>query len=118
MRTVMLWGGSAGFFLAAVAGYAADRPLDLILRDAAIACLGGAWLLRWWWTQLERALTDTLEIRRRRADAAAEAEAQAEAAAKKKDSPAKAATPSRREAAHPALTRSTAPTAPAMPSRP
>lgn len=107
MRTVMLWGGFAGFSLAAVAGFAADRSLDLVLRDAAIACLGGAWLLRWWWTQLERALTETLEIRRARADAKADAEA----AAKKEAAAAKASTPppSRREAANPALARSAAP---------
>ncbi len=113
MRTVMLWGGSAGFFLAAGAGFAADRPLDLVLRDAALACVLGAWLLRWWWSQLERALTDTMEIRRRRA----EAQAEAEAAAKKKDAPAKPAVPSRRESATSALSRSSAPATPAMPSR-
>ncbi len=114
MRTVMLWGGFTGFFLAAVAGFTADRPLDLILRDAAIACLAGAWLLRWWWSQLERALTETLEIRRRLAEEEAAAEA---AAQEKKDAAALASkTASRREAANPALARSSA-AAPAMPAR-
>ncbi|WP_221030244.1 hypothetical protein [Actomonas aquatica] len=114
MRTVMLWGGFTGFLLAAVAGFAADRPLDLILRDAAFACLGGAWLLRWWWSQLERALSETLEIRRQRAEAEAAAEAAAEANQKAATSP---RTPGRREAANPAMARSAASPSPAAPAR-
>lgn len=81
MKTIMLWGGAAGFLLVAVAGLAASRPLDLVLRDAAAGCLLGAWLLRWWWTKLERALTDTMEMRRQAAEAAAEAEAAAKSGA-------------------------------------
>ena len=114
MRTIMLWGGFAGFFLAAAAGLAAEKPLDLILRDAAIACLIGAWLLRWWWTRLECALTETMEIRRRLAEAEAEAE---QAAAKNTSATKPSSTSSRRESANPAFSRS-APAAPTMPARP
>ena len=114
MRTVMLWGGSAGFFLAAASGLSADKQLDVILRDAAIACLVGGWLLRWWWSQLERALTETMEIRRVRAEQEAEAE---QAAAKNNSATMPSSSRSRREAANPALSRS-APPAPAMPARP
>ena len=74
MKTIILWGGALGFGLAGAAGLAAERPLDLVIRDAAIACLAGAWLFRWWWMQLERALTDSIEIRRQEAAKAAEAE--------------------------------------------
>ncbi len=111
MRTIMLWGGGLGFFLAAAAGFAVDRPLDLVLRDAAIACLAGAWLLRWWWSQLERALTETVEIRRRRAEAAVAAEEAAKADAKHASA---AVAPKRRGDAEPALVRSS--TSSAMPA--
>ena len=115
MRTVMLWGGSVGFFLAAASGLSAEKPLDVILRDAAIACLVGGWLLRWWWMQLERALTETMEIRRVRA----QQEADAEQAAAKHSTATMSSSPSasRREAVNPALSRA-APAAPAMSVRP
>lgn len=117
MRTIMLWGGALGFTLAAVAGWLADRPLDLILRDAAAACLFGAWLLRWWWTQLERALTETVDQRRRESEAKAEAEEAGRTAGKPSQNKAAAAataTASRREAANPALARSATPASPRL----
>ena len=88
MQTIVLWGGALGFALAGAAGLAADRPIDLVVRDATIGCLAGAWLLRWWWSQVERALSEAVEIRRRQAADAREAEA----AAKEKPS---SATPAR-----------------------
>ena len=73
MKSLFLAGGFAGFLLSAVAGLAAGRAPDLILRDAAIGCLVGALLVRWFWLVLLRGFRETLAVRRRAADEAAAA---------------------------------------------
>jgi hypothetical protein len=103
MKYAVLSSGAFGFVVVAVAGFTADRPADLVLRDAALACLATAFLGRWFWGVLDRAFADTVTARRAAAEAA---ELAAEAAeAKKKDkaasstSPAATPAPSPRQAA-------------------
>ena len=64
-------GGALGFVLAAAAGWLADRTPDRILLDAALGCLVGALLFRWFWTVLLRGLRETILTRQKAAAAAA-----------------------------------------------
>lgn len=73
MKFVFLSGGFVGFTLAALAGLGAGRQPAYVLRDAAFGCLAGAFLFRWFWSVLVRALTETLERRRREAEEKAKA---------------------------------------------
>lgn len=70
MKFIFLSGGFIGFALAAVAGLSAGRDAGLVLRDAAIGCLVGALLFRWFWSVVVKALGDTIERRRQEAKAA------------------------------------------------
>lgn len=63
MKFVFLAGGAAGFVLAAAAGFLADRAADRIFLDAALGCLAGALLFRWFWTVLVRGIRETILIR-------------------------------------------------------
>ncbi|HEY4246618.1 MAG TPA: hypothetical protein VGM64_07160 [Lacunisphaera sp.] len=67
MRFVFLFGGVLGFVVAALTGWLADRPADRILLDAAIGCLVGALLFRWFWSVLLRGLRETILIRQKAA---------------------------------------------------
>lgn len=80
MKFVFLAGGLAGFLCAGVAGYLADREADRIFFDAAIGCLVGALLFRWFWTILVRGIRETILARHAAATAAAAAAAAAPAA--------------------------------------
>ena len=71
MRFVFLCGGTLGFVLAAIAGWLADRTADRILLDAALGCLTGALLFRWFWTVLLRGLRETILTRQKAAALAA-----------------------------------------------
>lgn len=73
MKFVFLSGGVAGFVLAAAAGFWAGRAADRILLDAAIGCLFGALLFRWFWTVLVRGIRETIMIRHAATTAAAAA---------------------------------------------
>jgi hypothetical protein len=77
MKFAFLAGGFTGFALAAVVGLTAGRDADLVLRDAAIACLVGAFLFRWFWSVLINAFVVT--ARAKQAAAIAEEEARAAA---------------------------------------
>jgi divalent metal cation (Fe/Co/Zn/Cd) transporter len=79
MKFAFLAGGFLGFALVALAGFTAGRSADLVLRDAALACLVGALVLRWFWSVVIRAFADAMEQRRRDAAAAHEAQAAARA---------------------------------------
>lgn len=81
MKFVFLAGGVAGFVLAGLAGYLADRSADRILFDAALGCLVGAMLFRWFWTVLVRGIRETILARHAVATAAAAAAAAAHPAA-------------------------------------
>lgn len=67
MKFVFLAGGFVGFALAAVAGLGAGRDAAPVLRDAAIGCLVGALLFRWFWSVVVKAMAETVERRRREA---------------------------------------------------
>jgi hypothetical protein len=71
MRYIFLCGGVLGFALAATAGWLADRSADRILLDAALGCLTGALLFRWFWTVLLRGLRETILTRQKAAALAA-----------------------------------------------
>ena len=71
MKFVFLAGGVAGFLLAAIAGFLADRAADRIFLDAALGCLVGALLFRWFWTVLVRGIRETILIRHAASTAAA-----------------------------------------------
>ncbi len=73
MKFVFLAGGFAGFSLAAAAGWWADRPADRILFDAALGCLVGALLFRWFWTILVGGIRETILARHAAAVSAAAA---------------------------------------------
>ena len=70
MRFVFLFGGILGFVVAAATSWMADRGPDRILLDAAVGCLAGALLFRWFWTVLLRGLRETILIRQKAAAAA------------------------------------------------
>jgi hypothetical protein len=75
MKLAFLFGGFLGFALVAISGFWAGRSADLVLRDAALACLAGALLFRWFWTVVIRSFAEAIEQRRREALAAHEAQA-------------------------------------------
>jgi hypothetical protein len=79
MRSIFLLGGFIGFTVVAVTGLLSGRAGDRVLFDAAIGCLVGAILFRWFWSKLVVALTITVRAKRAAARAAEE---QAAAAAK------------------------------------
>jgi hypothetical protein len=60
MRFVFLLGGIAGFALTAVASHLAGHAADRVLFDAAVGCLGGAILFRWFWQVLLRGLREAV----------------------------------------------------------
>jgi hypothetical protein len=60
MKFIFLAGGLAGFCLAAISGWCADRAPDRILLDASLGCLVGALLFRWFWTVLVRGIRETI----------------------------------------------------------
>ena len=73
MKFVFLSGGLTGFLLAAAAGYNADRAADRIFFDAALGCLVGAVLFRWFWSVLLQGFRETYLNRQRDAASAAAA---------------------------------------------
>jgi hypothetical protein len=79
MKFAFLSGGFLGFSLVTIAGLSAGRSADLVLRDAAIGCLSGALLLRWFWSVVIRSFADALVQRKREAAALEEAHAAARA---------------------------------------
>jgi hypothetical protein len=103
MKYAVLSSGAFGFVVVAVAGFTAERPADLVLRDAALACLATAFLGRWFWGVLDRAFAETVTARRAAAEAAELAAEAAEAKQKDKttSSPASAAPPPGRPAPSP-----------------
>ena len=78
MKFIFLTGGFAGFLTAGVTGWSSDHSPQRTLLDAAVGCLAGAILFRWFWNVLVGSLRETLVLRQEAAAAAA-----AEAAAPK-----------------------------------
>jgi hypothetical protein len=73
MRSIFLLGGFVGFLVSALAGLLAGRSSDLVLRDAALGCLLGAFLFRWLWSVFVRILSEAVQAKRAAEAAAAEA---------------------------------------------
>jgi len=71
MKFIFLAGGFAGFLSTGLAGYFADHAADRIFFDAAIGCLVGALLFRWFWTILVRGIRETILSRHAAATASA-----------------------------------------------
>lgn len=71
MKFVFLLGGFSGFLLAGATGLALDHASDRVLLDAAVGCLAGAMLFRWFWTVLVRGIRETILIRHEAAAATA-----------------------------------------------
>lgn len=65
MRWIFLLGGFIGFLLAFSAGLIAGRTPALLFRDSAIACVIGAFLMRWFWSVLMTGVADTAVDKRR-----------------------------------------------------
>lgn len=72
MRHIFLMGGFSGFMLAGITGWWTGHAPDRLLLDAAIGCLSGALLFRWFWTVLIRSIRETI-LERQRANPAAPA---------------------------------------------
>ena len=64
MRFIFLIGGFVCFVLVAFTGWMADRGIDLVLRDAAIAALAGGFLFRWFWAIFVKLLTQAVRAKR------------------------------------------------------
>lgn len=77
MRSIFLLGGFVGFSVVAVAGLLAGRSGDRVLLDAAVGCLVGGILFRWFWSNLTQALVHTVKAKREARRAAEEATAAA-----------------------------------------
>lgn len=88
MRFIFLSGGFVCFSIVTLSGWMADRAIDLILRDAAIAALCGGFLFRWFWAIFVKLLSQAVRAKRaaekaRDDAAAAAAKAAANAALKR-----------------------------------
>lgn len=79
MRYAFFIGGFTGFMLAALAGFLAERPGEIVLRDAAISCLIAAFLFRWFWSVVVKVFIETAHQRRQEAAKSAKAGAEAPA---------------------------------------
>jgi hypothetical protein len=73
MKFIFLSGGFAGFILAGATAYYTDKPADRVLLDAAVGCLVGGLLFRWFWTVLVRGIRETILTRHAAATATAPA---------------------------------------------
>ena len=75
MKFIFLLGGFAGFSLTAAASYFAGHASDRVFFDAAVGCLCGAVLFRWFWTVLVGGIREVILQRNATAAAAAAATA-------------------------------------------
>jgi hypothetical protein len=65
MKFVFLCGGLAGFILGLITSWLLDHAPDRVFLDAAVGCLVGAVLFRWFWTIVLAGLRDTVLARYR-----------------------------------------------------
>lgn len=77
MRYAFLTGGFIGFALTALAGFLADRPGEIVFRDAAISCVVAAFLFRWFWSVVVKAFVEAAHQRRQQAAQSPKAGAEA-----------------------------------------
>lgn len=71
MKFVFLIGGFSGLMITGAASYFSGHEPDRILFDAAVGCLTGAILFRWFWTVLVRGIRETILQRHAAATATA-----------------------------------------------
>jgi hypothetical protein len=71
MKFVFLSGGFAGLLTTGGASYWAGHQPDRILLDAAVGCLAGGILFRWFWTVLVHGIRETILQRHAAASASA-----------------------------------------------
>lgn len=64
MKFVFLAGGFGGFAAAGAASLWAEHEPQRVLLDAAIGCLAGALLVRWFWAVLVAGIRETIAARR------------------------------------------------------
>jgi hypothetical protein len=83
MKFVFLSGGLLGFVVGLVTSWLLDHAADRVFLDAAVGCLAGAILFRWFWTIVLAGLRDTV-LARYHASLATPAPAPTAAAAKAK----------------------------------
>jgi len=81
MRYAFFLGGLVGFMLTALAGFLADRPGEIVFRDAAISCLVAAFLFRWFWSVVVKAFIEAAHQRRQQSAESAKAAAEGSAPA-------------------------------------
>jgi hypothetical protein len=60
MKAIFLIGGFSGFVTGAATSLWAGHEPDRIFLDAAVGCLAGGLLFRWFWTVLVRGIRETL----------------------------------------------------------
>jgi hypothetical protein len=65
MKFVFLSGGLVGFVLGLITSWLLDHAADRVFLDAAVGCLAGAILFRWFWTIVLAGLRDTVVARYR-----------------------------------------------------
>lgn len=65
MKFVFLTGGLAGFVLGLITSWLLDHAPDRVFLDAAVGCLVGAVLFRWFWTVVLSGLRETVLARYR-----------------------------------------------------
>jgi len=70
MKYIFLAGGFAGFLSAGLTSFWVGHQFDRILFDAAVGCLVGALLFRWFWTVLVHGIRETILQRHAAATAA------------------------------------------------
>ena len=73
MRYAFFIGGFVGFTLVAVAGFLAERPGEIVFRDAALSCVVAAFLFRWFWSVVVKAFIEAAHLRRQQAAQSAKA---------------------------------------------
>ncbi|MBM3851771.1 MAG: hypothetical protein FJ399_01300 [Verrucomicrobia bacterium] len=87
MKFVFLLGGATGFACTALASWLSRHTADRILFDAALGCLVGAVLFRWFWNILVQGMREVLQQRHAAAATAASAPAPAGRTAGKEKHP-------------------------------
>ena len=63
MKFIFLIGGAAGFVTGALTSLVAGHEPDRIFFDAAVGCLCGGMLFRWFWTVVVGGIRETIVAR-------------------------------------------------------